>query len=65
MSLSAARFVLCRPRSSIPRTQREVTATAVATRRTFGYSSSRASAVCCLESLSAESERSSDSVSAS
>ena len=31
---SAARFVLCRPRSSIPRTQREVTATRVATTTT-------------------------------
>ena len=35
-SLSAARFVTCRPRSSIPRTQREVTATLVAIRRTRG-----------------------------
>ena len=62
-SRSAARFVLCRPRSSIPRTQREVIATALAARSTRGYSASRASAVCCLESLSAASERSSPSVS--
>ena len=50
---SAARFVLCSPRSSIPRTQRDVTATGVAARSTRGYSVSRISSVCCLESLSA------------
>ena len=65
MSDSAARLVLCSPRSSIPRTQREVTATRVAIRSTRGYSSSRISAVCCLESFSAESARRSDSVSRS
>ena len=32
----AARFVLCSPRSSIPRTQRDVTATHVAARSTRG-----------------------------
>ena len=53
MSLSAARLVLCSPRSSMPRTHREVTATAVAARSTRGYRSSRASIECCLESLSA------------
>ena len=53
MSLSAARLVLCRPRSSIPRTQREVIATRVAARITFGYSVSRISCVCCLESFNA------------
>ena len=63
MSLSAARLVLCSPRSSIPRTQREVTATAVAARSTRGYSVSRISIVCCLESLSADSDRRSASVS--
>ena len=42
------------PRSSIPRTQREVIATRDAARSTFGYSASRISGVCCLESLSAE-----------
>ena len=36
VSDSAARLVLCRPRSSIPRTQREVTATRVAARSTRG-----------------------------
>jgi hypothetical protein len=64
-SLSAARLVLCSPRSSIPRTQRDVTATFVAARRTRGYKASRPSSVCCLESLSADSERRSESVSAS
>ena len=33
---SAARLVLCSPRSSIPRTQRDVTATHVAARSTRG-----------------------------
>src|SRR5215204_973169 len=64
-SESAARFVLCNPRSSMPRTQREVTATLQAARSTFGYSASRISGVCCLESLSADSDRRSLSVSAS
>jgi hypothetical protein len=65
MSLNAARLVLCSPRSSIPRTQREVTATAVAARSTRGYSVSRISIVCCLESFRADSERRSVSVSVS
>src|SRR5215207_1769439 len=64
-SESAARFVLCNPRSSMPRTQREVTATLQAARSTFGYSASRISGVCCLESLSADRDRRSLSVSAS
>ena len=63
MSESAARLVLCSPRWSIPRTQREVTATAVAARSTFGYSVSRISRLCCLESLSADSDLRSVSVS--
>jgi hypothetical protein len=63
MSLSAARFVLCSPRSSIPRTHRDVTATRDAIRSTRGYSSSRISAVCCFESFSADSARRSPSVS--
>jgi hypothetical protein len=60
---SAARLVLWSPRSSMPRTQREVIATAVAARRTRGYSASRASSVCCLESFRAANERSSPRVS--
>ena len=51
---------MCSPRSSIPRTHRDVTATRVAIRNTRGYSSSRISAVCCLESFSADSARRSD-----
>src|SRR3954447_21690930 len=56
----AARLVLCRPRESIPRTQREVTETRTAARRTRGYSNSRISSVCCLESFNADKERRSD-----
>ena len=56
-SRSAARLVLCRPRSSIPRTQRLTTATRAALRSTSGKSSSRASQVCCLESLSVRNAR--------
>ncbi len=52
---SAAMFVLCSPRVSMLWTLRETTATLAATRRTTGYSSSRASWSCCLESLSARS----------
>ena len=44
-SRSAARFVRCSPRASIPRTQRETTATRAAVRITIGSSSSRASRV--------------------
>ena len=64
-SRSAARLVLCRPRASIPRTQRETTRRA---RRCAGRAdrAPRAPrAVCCLESFSALSERSSRVVSAS
>jgi hypothetical protein len=48
-----ARFVRCRPRPSIPRTQRETTLIFTAVRSTSGNSASRASASCCLESFSA------------
>ena len=41
-SRSAARFVLCSPRPSIPGAQRETTATSAARRSITGYSSSRA-----------------------
>src|SRR5436190_18229887 len=58
-SRSAARFVRWSPRTSIPLAQRDTTATRAAVLRTTGYSSSRASASCCLESFSAESARSS------
>src|SRR3954468_4495226 len=58
-SRSAARLVLCRPRASMPRGPRLTTATRVAIRSTTGYSASRVSGVCCLESLSAERARTS------
>src|SRR3954463_1488621 len=64
-SRSAARFVTCRPRSSIPRTHRETTTAFLAVRITTGYSAARISGVCCLESLSAVSARRGESVSAS
>ena len=49
---SASRFVLWRPRRSIPRTQRDTITERAAARITSGYSSSRISAVCCFESFS-------------
>src|SRR3954452_21145211 len=64
-SRSAARFVTCRPRSSIPRTHRETTTAFLAVRSTTGYSASRISGVCCLESLSAVRARRWESVNAS
>ena len=62
-SRSAARFVLCSPRASMLRAQRETTQTFAAVRRTIGNSSSRTSCVCCLESLRRLSARSSRVVS--
>src|SRR4051794_38612092 len=64
-SRNAARFVRCRPRPSMPRTQRETMLTLTAVRSTTGNSSSRASMSCCLESLSALSARTSRTPSAS
>src|SRR5919206_3533654 len=64
-SRSAARFVRCSPRPSIPRTQRETMLTLVAVRRTTGNSASRAAASCCLESFSAPRARTSRAPSAS
>src|SRR4051794_40970753 len=55
----AAMFILCRPRVSMLSTLRETTATFAATRRTTGYSASRAAWSCCLESLSARRSRTS------
>ena len=46
----------------MPRTQRETITDRAAARSTSGYSSSRASAVCCFESFSRLSARRSDSV---
>ena len=56
-SRRAARLVTCRPRSSIPGAQRETMRTLTASLRMTGYSSARALAVCCLESLRPDSER--------
>src|SRR4051794_38614088 len=64
-SRSAARFVRCRPRPSMPRAHRETTLIFTAVRSTTGNSSSRASASCCLESLSAVRARTSRTPSAS
>src|SRR3954447_12709605 len=58
-SRSAARLVRCRPRPSMPRTQRETMLTLTAVRMTTGNRASRASMSCCLESLSAPSARTS------
>src|SRR5580704_1231874 len=58
-SWSAARFVLWRPRASIPGAHRDTIATFVARRRITGNSSARTSGVCCLESLSSPSARTS------
>ena len=62
---SASRFVLWRPRESIPRTQRDTITDRAAARITSGYSSSRISAVCCFESFRRVSARRSESVSRS
>src|SRR3954470_14337766 len=64
-SRNAARFVRCRPRPSMPRTQRETMLTLTAVRSTSGKSASRASMSCCLESLSAVRARTSRTPSAS
>ncbi len=58
-------LVTCRPRASIPRTQRTVTQTRVAARSTAGYSSSRRSGFICLESCRPASARRSAYVSVS
>src|SRR5215210_2529188 len=64
-SRRAARFVRCRPRPSIPRTQRDTTLIFTAVRSTSGNSRSRASMSCCLESFRVPSARTSATVSAS
>ncbi|MFM9140906.1 MAG: hypothetical protein ACKOTH_10435, partial [Solirubrobacterales bacterium] len=46
-SRRAAMLVLCRPRSSIERTDREITATREAVAITMGKSASRSLALCC------------------
>src|SRR3954451_18761587 len=59
---SASRLVLCRPRESMPRTQRTTIDDLAAARSTSGYSSSRPASVCCLESFRRARARRSDSV---